>query len=187
MYGSFVDPSQAERAAAALVDLGGKSVDFTIWVGENWKPMIGRPEDPAAEEQAEKGITAATPGDVAIGAVQGTFLRFGLGTAAAIAALAVPGFGIVLGTGVLATAFAGALGAAAAGAAAGGIVGYLKDQGVGETYITKYSDAVQAGGSLLAVEVPTGTLDETAVEQIFAKYGATDVSSSKYLPTPDMA
>ncbi|HSI72303.1 MAG TPA: hypothetical protein VK934_03940, partial [Fimbriimonas sp.] len=53
---------------------------------------------------------------------------------------------------------------------------FLKDQGVGEEYVTHYSNALAEGGSVLSVSVPTGRLTDIAVEQLLAKYGATNVS-----------
>jgi hypothetical protein len=87
----------------------------------------------------------------------------------------IPGVGLVLGGGALATALAGALGSAAAGAAAGGAAGYLKDQGVGEVYVSHYSNALSSGGSVLSVSIPTGRLDGIEAEQLLVKYGASNV------------
>jgi hypothetical protein len=54
---------------------------------------------------------------------------------------------------------------------AGGVVGYLKDQGVPAHDIPHYQKAVEGGGAVLAVHLETVT-DRAAVEEIMRKYGA---------------
>jgi len=97
---------------------------------------------------ATAGIRTPTTGDAASGAVKGAGVWLGVGAAAALASLLVPGVvdlfikslarfgvlasllvpgvGLVMGGGALASAIAGAAGAVAAGAVAGGVTGQLK-------------------------------------------------------------
>jgi hypothetical protein len=177
LYASFVSLGDAERAAGALLDHGAVSEDLAILASEvhasGFVPHAGH--DIAAESAAKTGISTTTAGDAAYGAVKGSVIGLGVGALAALGALLIPGVGLVLGGGALATALAGTLGSAAAGAAAGGVAGYLKDQGVGENYVTHYSDALATGGSVLSVNIPTGRLDGIETEQFLAKYGASNI------------
>ena len=65
---------------------------------------------------------------------------------------------------------------AGAGAAAGAIVGYLKDMGVDEETAGEYEETVQSGGAILALTVPSGSVDELAAHALLDKYGATNVN-----------
>ena len=81
------------------------------------------------------------------------------------------------GGGALAAALGGAALTAGAGAAAGGVVGYLKDQGVAETTAATYDAHIRGGGALLAVNLPSANVDLQAAEAVLNKYGASDISS----------
>src|SRR5205807_3633374 len=122
---------------------------------------------------AKQGISTTTPGDAGAGAAKGAGIGLGVGALVALASMIVPGFGLVMGGGALATAIAGAAGATAAGAVAGGVHGYLKDQGVPEDVAAIYDEAYHGGGALIAVTVPSGDIDEMKAREILAKYGAT--------------
>ncbi len=128
------------------------------------------------EDVAEHGITTTTAGDAGAGAIQGTIIGVGLGAVVAIASLIVPGVGFVLGAGALASAIGGIAATAGAGAAAGAIVGYLKDMGVDDQVASEYGQTVESGGAVLAVNVPSGELDEAVAEAILGKYAATNVN-----------
>jgi hypothetical protein len=129
------------------------------------------------ELAAKQGFSTTTPGDAAAGAAKGAGIGLGVGILAALASLAVPGFGLVAGGGALATAIAGAAGATAAGAVAGGVHGYLKDQGVPDHVAMDYDHAVKTGGAVLAVSVPSGDVDEATCREILAKYSASNVNT----------
>lgn len=134
-------------------------------------------EGDKTEFAAKQGISTTTGADAADAAVTGTGIGLGVGALAALASLMIPGFGIVIGGGALATALAGAAGATAAGAIAGGVTGYLKDQGVPEHVATDYSKAVENGGAFLTIEVPTGSVDRFKAEEIIGKYNATNINA----------
>jgi hypothetical protein len=178
LYASFADPADAERAAAALLDNGAISEDIAVLASESYATRWSSSDAEAAatESGAKSGITTTTAGDAAYGAVKGSVVGLGVGTIAALGALLIPGVGIVLAGSAVASALGAALATAAAGAAAGGVAGFLKDQGVGENYVTHYSDALASGGSVLSVNVPTGKLSDVETEQLLAKYGADNVS-----------
>jgi len=129
------------------------------------------------ELSAKQGLSTTTPGDAAAGAAKGAGIGLGVGILAALASLVIPGFGLVVGGGALATALAGAAGATAAGAVAGGVHGYLKDQGVPDQVAMDYDHAVKNGGAVLAVSVPSGNVDEATCREILAKYSANNVNT----------
>ncbi|MGV3616889.1 MAG: hypothetical protein ACO1SV_16305 [Fimbriimonas sp.] len=180
LYASFVDAPAAEKAAAALLDHGARAEDISI-LANNESPGIRSSEDRAeaaiSEQTAKSGITTTTAADAGLGAAKGTMVGLGIGIAAALAAVFVPGIGLILGGGALATAVAGAAASAGAGAIAGGVAGYLKDQGMGEELATHYSEAFAAGGAVLAVDIPTGDLSGEEIEPYLVKYGAINVST----------
>ena len=130
-----------------------------------------------AERAAKAGVSTTTITDAAKGAAKGVGFGLGVGALAAVASIAVPGVGLVLGGGALAAAVAALAATTGAGAVAGGVVGYLKDQGVPADQIPVYQKAYEGGGALLSVVLE----DETTanVEAILAKYGATDVRPVK--------
>jgi len=173
IYASFSDPASAEQAAGALLDQGASAEMISILVGE----ASGYARSYSVERDAEKGITTTTPADAGVGAIKGAIAGAGIGTLAALAAMFIPGVGLVLGGGALAAAFAGGAGTVAAGAAAGGVVGYLKDQGVTTDLASTYSSDLQRGGAILAVTTPTGPLSSEDTEALLVKYGAGNVST----------
>lgn len=180
LYAAFSDASAAERAAGALLDNGAIQSDISVLANEGFsstRAVIANQNATDAEVSAKTGISTTTPGDVAAGAVKGASIGVGVGAAAIIASLLVPGLGLVLGGGALATALAGGTATILAGAAAGGVVGYLKDQGVSADMATRYNAAFEQGGAILAIAIPTGTLATGEVEHILTKYGAMNVAT----------
>jgi len=131
------------------------------------------------ERAAKQGLTTTTIGDAADAAKKGVVAGLGVGAIAGLAALLVPGFGLVIGGGALATALAGLAASAGAGGVAGGVVGYLKDQGVPPADIPRYQQAYDAGGAILQIHVEEGD-DRAKVEQILSKYGAVSVDKYGY-------
>jgi hypothetical protein len=127
------------------------------------------------EIAAKTGISTTTPADAGAGAAKGAGIGLGIGVLAGLASLFVPGVGLVFGGGALSGAFAGAAATTAAGAVAGGVTGYLKDQGMPEDLALTYHGAVQRGGAILAVSLPSDNVDEATAMQIATKYGAVDV------------
>jgi hypothetical protein len=122
------------------------------------------------------GITTTTAADAGAGAVKGAAAGLGVGILAALAAVFIPGVGLVAGGGALATAMAGAAATAGAGAVAGGVTGWLKDQGVPDDALTVYRDTFDQGGALLAVNVPSD-MPRAEIEAVLAKYNANNVDS----------
>lgn len=181
LFASFDSVSAAERAAAALLDRGARQEDLSVVAHS----MGGGAMEPGhADDVAKHGVTTTTGADAAMGAAKGLSFGMGLGMLGAIAALLVPGVGLVVGAGALATAIGAT---AAAGAATGGIVGYLKDQGMGDEVAAQYHARVAAGGAILSLHVPTGDLDEKIAESLLVKYEAVGVFTSYPTTTEDVA
>ena len=174
LFASFETNHAAEKAAAALLDRGADKHKLSIVSHESGAVAVGHGEG-HAEEVAKHGVTTTTGADAAFGAAKGLTLGAGLGMLGIVATGLVPGVGLVLGAGALATAL---FGTAAAGAAAGGLVGYLKDQGMGDEVAASYHARVAAGGAVLALELPTGDLDEREAEALLVKYDAAGVFTS---------
>ncbi len=136
-----------------------------------------------AADAAKSGITTTTAADAGKGAVVGTEIGVGVGIAAALVSIFVPGFGLLAGGGALAAALGGVAATAGAGAITGAVTGFLKDQGMDEPVAREYEAAVGEGGALVAVQVPSGNVDEQTVRSILDKYGATQVTNqnSRYM------
>ena len=141
----------------------------------------GAPDSAASQGDtataAKHGISTTTPEDAGEGAVKGTGIGLGVGILASIAALTVPGIGLVLGGGALAAALGATALTAGAGAIAGGATGYLKDQGVPHEAAERYHSTVAGGGAVLSINVPSGDVDQATAEAVLSKYGAGDVNA----------
>lgn len=179
VYASFADAGVARQAVGALLDRGIEEAHLSLITREQdsgW-PVDRKDEvDPdAAEQSAKKGITTTTTGDATSGAVKGAGIGLGVGTLAALASLAIPGVGLVIGGGALATAIAGALGATAAGAVSGGAFGYLKDQGVDPEVARRFAADLDANGAAVTVDLLSEDMAEAEVEDVLRKYGARNV------------
>ena len=183
LFASFVSIDAAERAAAALLDRGARNEDLSIVSHESGAVPVGRGEG-HAEEVAKHGVTTTTPADAAYGAAKGLTFGTGLGLLGVMAALMVPGVGLVVGAGALAAAVGSA---AAAGAVGGGVLGYLKDQGMGGDMAAEYHARIAAGGAILALQLPTGDLDERTAESLLTKYDAAGVFTSYPSTTNEVA
>lgn len=119
------------------------------------------------------GLTTTTPQDAAAGAAVGTGVGLVAGLLAAAAALTIPGFGLVLGGGVLAAAFGATVATTAAGAAVGGVTGYLRDMGMPEHAAVNVNDRLREGDYLLTANVEPTRYDE--IKQLLVKYNAVGV------------
>jgi len=122
-------------------------------------------------KHAKEGITVTTMDDAQAGAMKGAGVGLGLGAVAAIASIAIPGFGLVLGGGALATAIGGMAAATAAGAVAGGVAGYLMDQGVEPSLVETFTKTVDAGGTMVSVSFPSGNANAQEIVMVLEKYG----------------
>ncbi len=179
IYASFVNLSDAERATGALLDHGLKSENISLLVHEDFVNEMGQ-YCPSAElelvdfDLAKSGITTTTIADASVGALKGSGIGLGIGLAVALASIFIPGMGLVLGSGALAMAIVGAFGATGAGAVVGGILGFLKDQGVPEDAIVTYVENYEHGGAVLSVSTH-GIPSLEEIEILLTKYNAVNV------------
>lgn len=178
LYASFADVDLAQKAAGALLDHGVEK-DHLSLVSHMGAEHIDADDDDDHDivENAKSGISTTTSGDAASGAMKGAGVGLGIGALAALASLFIPGFGLVTGGGALAMALGAAAGTTAAGAVAGGVAGYLVDQGVPEAAAVDYEKALEHGGAIIAISLPSGDVSRTDAEQILNKYQATNLSS----------
>lgn len=121
----------------------------------------------------KEGITFSTPQDAAAGAAVGGGIGLVTGLLAAAAALAIPGVGVVLSGGILASALGAAAATAAAGAAVGGVAGYLTDMGMPEQAAQNVASRLKEGDYLVTVDADTERYDD--IRRILFKYNAVGV------------
>jgi hypothetical protein len=157
-------------------DDGAPSFNPPIGANPAQESMANDPTLRRQQVAAKTGISTTTAADAGSGAVKGVAVGIGVGVLATLAAVFIPGIGLVVGGGALAAGILGTAGAAGAGAIAGGVVGYLKDQGVPEDVLTVYHEAFDRGGAILAVAITADTV-RPEVEAILAKYGAQNVDT----------
>jgi hypothetical protein len=184
VFATFIEAEPARKAMGALLDHGAKVEDISLILPENYRDTYddtmeteegAKPQAEETKHSAETGITTTTGADAADGALKGTGVGFGIGAIAAIVSILVPGIGLIVGGGALATALAGAAATTAAGAIAGGVTGYLKDQGVPEGIAAQAQNVHEKGGAILSLSVPSGPVDATTAETVLAKYGFTNL------------
>ena len=159
---------------------GGAYSAVPVTASGDMNPLDQGGPDSAANNSdlsAKHGLSTTTPEDAGEGAVKGTGIGLGVGILASLAALAVPGVGLVLGGGALAAALGATALTAGAGAIAGGATGYLKEQGVPGEVAERYHGTVQGGGAMLSVNLPSGGVDQAIAQDVLAKYGASDMSA----------
>ena len=173
IYASFNDTTMAKDAMGALLDHGVDKDDITLVLPVNPERDLDEETDRAEEtvEAASTGITVTTHDDAMVGATKGAFVGFGLGGVAALASILIPGVGLIVGGGALATALIGAGAATVAGSVAGGVVGYLKDQGVPEEESQRFSNVYEQGGAILNVSAPSNGVSPVKIEEVLTKYG----------------
>lgn len=172
IYASFSDAHMAEKAGGALLDYGVTADDMSIVFPEGY----GSPRDEATggnslEVAAKTGISTTTAADAASGSAKGAGIGLAAGALAALAAVFIPGVGLVIGGGALALAAAGLAGTTVAGAIAGGATGFLKDQGLPEHIVESYREVVGSGGAIITVSPVGESVDINTIESVIRKYG----------------
>jgi len=129
-----------------------------------------------AEGRGTAGDASAGTGDRAAdasnaggtGALAGTALGGGLGLAAGLGALAIPGVGPVVAAGWLIATLTGA----GIGAAAGGVVGSLTGAGVSRDEAHVYAEGLRSGGTLVTVRASDA--EATRIEDIMGRHNPVD-------------
>ena len=164
--GVFDDARQAEAAIADLYRAG-----FAIDKMDMVTPSQGETEatpDFALQKNAANGTVAGAATGAAVGAL----------AAAAVATLTVPGLGIVLGTGLLATVIGGA---ALLGAAGGSLIGAFAALEMSDEDAQYYARAVQEEGrTVVLVQTPDRKAE---ARTILARHGAHE---RRKPPTPQV-
>lgn len=182
LLAAFQNPDNAVKAAGALLDHGVENKHIDLLAGKAFADTLRTDgtHDESKENKAKHGITTTTGADAAEGAKKGAGVGAALGVLGGLASLFIPGYGIVIGSGALATAAAAALGTTAAGAAAGGATGFMKDMDVDADVVKHYEETIQKDGAVLAVSLPSHDVDEVKAREILGKYGATRINSSHH-------
>ena len=167
LHTSFADAALGEKVMGALLDHGVVKEDVC-----GFFPLDFQSKDyHEVAANVNHGLTTTTGADAAVGAVKGAGIGLGVGVIATLASLAIPGFGIVTGGGALVTALISAAATTAGGAVAGGVGGYLQDQGVDERVAVDVEAALRHGSAVVIVKCPSGTVGESEIHEILAKYG----------------
>ncbi len=182
LYASFANIDDAERAMGALLDHGIKPREISLVAHEAHADRLSKysaSHDLNLDElknHATNGITTTTAHDAETGALAGATIGLGVGVAAALASIFLPGIGLIIGGGALSIALSGAAGAAGAGAISGGVYGYLRDLGVSGSHLASYDETYKAGGAVVGIDLD-GTTNRTTVEAILNKYNASNIGT----------
>lgn len=174
LFFSFEESEQAARALGSLHDRGVSPHHMSMVVNEDDLKRIYSPKAVSLAMEATEGISLTTADDAATGTLKGSALGLAAGFLGGLASLFIPGYGLVLGGGALATASAAALGTGAGGAVTGCVYGYLRDQGLEEETISTYETQMRAGGALISVDLDATTVPREEVEKTVAKYQPLD-------------
>lgn len=162
VVGVFRDRVHAEQAIQELTGMGVSRDQMSVIAGEKHKVVN---EGPNLLPDENIGADDSTGTGIAVGG----FFGFLVG----IAVIAIPGVGPILAAGPLAAGLMGA----GIGAAAGGIAGALKEANVPEADAKRYSEAVRAGGILVAAHVRPELADKTA--DAMDRNGAYDIDEKE--------
>lgn len=169
---SFDLTENAERFVAAVIDNGAAAGDISVIA----YPGVLDKDGAEIAKTAESGISTTTPQDAGMGAAAGATVGLGVGALAGLASLFIPGFGLVVGGGALATAIAGAAATVGAGAVAGGITGYLRDLGVEGDVPEDFENDYKGGKIIVGVSYREDGIDSETLYTLGRKYHASRVS-----------
>ena len=120
-------------------------------------------------EEGTRSLTDSISTGAATGATLGGFVGAGVGILEAIGLIAVPGIGVLVAGGALASILAGV----SAGAITGGVAGALLQHGVSEEYAHSYAEGISRGGTLVSVNVTETSANE--VESVMEKHNPIDI------------
>jgi hypothetical protein len=176
-YAAYRSYEVATQAVAALVD-HGVNKDHIYLMTKNYDDQFSSEGTEDIKDHATGGITVTTPEDAREGAAKGAGIGLGIGVVAGLAALAIPGVGLIVGGGALATAIGGAVGATAAGALAGAVAGYLRDQGIDERTISTITQRLEVGDIVVSVDLAEESITLDEVRAILSKYEGVEMLNS---------
>ncbi|HEY2156961.1 MAG TPA: general stress protein [Isosphaeraceae bacterium] len=166
VVGLFDSRDAADRAIEALKAAGFRAEDLSVVARET-----SLTADVASDVKAEDGALEAVAGGSLLGGVAG--LLAGLG------AMAIPGMGLILAAGPIATTLAGA----AVGAAAGGMIEAMIAQGIPPERADFYTEALERGAILVTVRTTEDRAD--AARRILAENGGSSAESRAVEATRD--
>jgi stress response protein YsnF len=154
--------AELERSGIPHSDISIISNNESGWFDRDRSRRIDRDAD-GRDDRAEGAAAGAGIG-ATVGGVAGLLAGLGL--------LAIPGIGPVVAAGWLASTAA----VAVAGGATGGLIGALKQSGVGEEEAQTYAEGVRRGGTLVTVRIPD--TDGARVEAILDRYSPIDTTTT---------
>ena len=179
IYAAFDSFDNAARAGGALLDHGVMEEDFSLLAGPSHQARFQIENDDLErfEKKVKYGVTTTTAADARRGAADGAGVGLVVGALAALASVFIPGVGIVVGGGALATALVAAFATGVSGAAVGGVTGYIRDLGVKGEAAQKFERVIADEGCVVAVRLPGAGKLEVKVLGIFEKYNAGEIHS----------
>lgn len=160
----FDSQQQAEQAIQNLRQMGVNDANLSIISrhGENTS-VTGT------------GTAAHDAGDTASGATKGLLGGAGVGALFGLAAALIPGVGPFITAGALASTLGAVGGGMAAGAIVGGttgaVAGALANSGYEEHEAHYYGNAIEQGGTFVAVDTDGNTVSAQQVQAVLAQYG----------------
>jgi len=160
VVGLFDTHAHAEAAALELERAGISHEDISLIANNS----SGQFSTPSAETTGETNLGDAES-ETGKGAVAGGVAGLLLG----LAALTIPGLGIIAAAGWLTTMVTGALVGAGVG-----LVGALNGVGVSHEEASLYTEGVRRGGTLLAARVPDDQVEDIA--QLLSSNGAVNIA-----------
>jgi hypothetical protein len=160
VVGLFDTHAHAEAAAHALERAGISHEDISL-IANNASGQLNMAEAAPTEKTSLADAEAETGKGAVVGGVAGLLLG--------LAALAIPGLGIIAAAGWLTTMVTGALVGAGVG-----LVGALNGAGIPHEEAAYYTEGVRRGGTLLAARVQDDRTDEIA--QMLSANGAVNIN-----------
>ena len=131
-------------------------------------------EESDVERAAQTGYFNTT--DPGAGGLNGRKPLENLPGMSELSAITIPGMGLVIGDGALATVVVGAgVASEAGGAPPAGIHDYLEDQGVPNDIAWLLARDFELGGAVLAVASPPGAVDSDILQTVLESNGANNV------------
>ena len=174
VVGLFDDFTKAQSVVQDLVNAGFRRDDISIAANQTASGYN-------ADSLSAGDTTTTTGGGHAVGKDAGIGAGIGgaLGLIAGLGLLTIPGVGIILAAGPLASALGigGVLGSTLSGAVVGGVVGGLVGAlthiGVPKEHAEYYTEGVRRGGTLVTLNAPDDRAEEAV--NILNGHGAVDI------------
>ena len=168
LHATFTDAKDGISAVESLLHHGMRAEDINLILPESTSTDAATVRVSNEVARSTNHPSAAPPpccheerGDMEQGA--GLGLAFGL-----VAAMCVPGIGMIVGSGAIVAGIMAA--GTAAGGLTAGIYGYLTDRGIDAEIARKVTDHLAAGGTTLSVST-TGELNATEITHILEVFG----------------